>query len=42
MEEKNETLMSRDDFMPRVEQVAQGMLKSFASVEELDKYVWAL
>ena len=35
----DETLMSRDDFMARVENAARGESKSFACVEEIDKYV---
>lgn len=41
-ESTDEALMSREEFKARVEQAAHGDSKSFASVEELDKYVRAL
>ena len=41
-EEKDATLMSREDFMARVEKAAHGKSKSFASVEDIDNYIHAL
>lgn len=39
---EDEALMSRADFKARVEQAERGESKSFANVEELDKYVRTL
>jgi C4-type Zn-finger protein len=39
---EDKTLMSREDFMARIEHAAQGKAKSFGSVEDIDKYVRSL
>ena len=41
-EGEDETLMCSADFKARLEQAERGESKSFANVEELDKYVRAL
>lgn len=41
-EGEDETLMRSADFKARLEQAERGESKSFANVEELDKYVRAL
>ncbi len=40
--EQDTALMSRKDFVARLEQAERGTSQSFANVEELDKYVRSL
>ncbi len=40
--EQDTALMSREDFVARLEQAERGPSQSFANVEELDKYVRSL